>query len=180
MTQSESAAAAVGSPFWRFSLQFYRQPAVAAACLILQDEAGVDVNVLLFLLWCATLRRRLSATEIGDLSRDCEAWSRAAVIPLRALRRALKALPPLIAAGEAEAFRSKIKAVELEAERLQQEAMYQRMQSAKLGEEVHSSAAAAAANIAAYQTVRAAKPFPEPAVQIVLAAFAAVCEKIDD
>lgn len=180
MTQSEAAASTVGSPFWQFSLQFYRQPAVAAACLSLQDEAGVDVNVLLFLLWCATLRRRLSATEIGDLGRDCDAWGSAAVIPLRRLRRALKAPPPLIAPGEAEAFRSKIKAAELEAERLQQEAMYQRMQSAKLGEEVHAPAAAAAANLAAYQAVKAATPFPEPAVQIVLAAFAAVCAKKDD
>jgi uncharacterized protein (TIGR02444 family) len=135
---------------------------------------------LLFLLWCATLRRRLSVTEIGDLSRDCEAWGRAAVIPLRKLRRALKAPPPLIAAGEAEVFRSKIKAVELEAERLQQEAMYQRMQSVKLGEEVQSPTAAAAANVAAYQTVRTAKPFPESAVKIMLAAFAAMCENKDE
>jgi uncharacterized protein (TIGR02444 family) len=168
-----------GSPLWRFSLRFYRQPAVAEACLTLQDEAGVDVNVLLFLLWCATQRRRLSAAEVGDLSRDCEAWARSAVIPLRELRRALKAPAPLIAAGEAEVFRSKIKAVELEAERLQQEAMYQRMQSAKLGEEVHSPTAAASANIAAYQTVKTAKPFPEPAVKTVLAAFAAASEKKD-
>jgi uncharacterized protein (TIGR02444 family) len=176
VAQSESTASTVGSPFWRFSLRFYRQPAVASACLTLQDEADVDVNILLFLLWCATLRRRLSVTEIGALSRDCEAWGRSAVIPLRAVRRALKAPPPLIAPGEAEAFRSKIKAVELEAERLQQEAMYQRMQSAQLGEEVQSPVAAAAANIAAYQTVKAAKPFPEPAVATVLAAFAGVCD----
>jgi uncharacterized protein (TIGR02444 family) len=180
VAQSESTVSTVGSPFWRFSLQFYRQPAVAAACLTLQDEAGVDVNVLLFLLWCATLQRRLSASEIGDLNRDCEAWSGSAVIPLRELRRALTAPPPLIAAGEAEVFRSKIKAVELEAERLQQEAMYQRMQSAKLGEEVHSRTAAAAANVAAYQTVKTARPFPEPVVKIVLAAFAAVCENQDE
>jgi uncharacterized protein (TIGR02444 family) len=180
MTQSESMASAAGSPFWRFSLRFYRQPAVEAACLTLQDEAGADVNVLLFLLWCATLQRRLSATEIGDLNRDCEAWGRAAVIPLRELRRALKTPPPLIAAPEAEVFRSKIKAVELEAERLQQDAMYQRMQSAQLGEEVQSPTAAAAANIAAYQTVKTAKRFPEPAVKIVLAALAAVCEHKDE
>ena len=169
--------ATIGSPFWRFSLRFYREPAVAAACLTLQDEAGVDVNVLLFLLWCATLRRRLSATEVGELSRDCAAWGRAAVIPLRRLRRALKAPPPLIAAGDAEVFRSKIKAVELEAERLQQEAMYQRLQSARLGEEVDSPTAAAAANIAAYQAVVTATPFPAAAVNTMLAALAAACEK---
>ena len=44
-----------GSPFWRFSLRFYRQPRVADACIALQEEAGVDVNLLLFLLWHATL-----------------------------------------------------------------------------------------------------------------------------
>ena len=42
-----------GSPFWRFSLQFYRLPKVADACIALQEEAGVDVNLLLFLLWQA-------------------------------------------------------------------------------------------------------------------------------
>jgi len=42
---------AQGSPFWRFSLHFYRQPKVADTCIALQEEAGVDVNLLLFLLW---------------------------------------------------------------------------------------------------------------------------------
>ena len=40
-----------GSPFWRFSLRFYRQPRVADACIALQEESGVDVNLLLYLLW---------------------------------------------------------------------------------------------------------------------------------
>jgi len=102
------------------------------------------------------------------------------VIPLRQLRRALKVAPPLIPAGEAEIFRAKVKAVELEAERLQQEAMYQRMQEGRLGEEVQSPVAAASANIAAYQTVVTAKPFPAAAVDAVLAAFAALCDKKDE
>ena len=41
----------------RFSLRFYRQPEVADACIALQEEAGVDVNLLLFLLWHATMKR---------------------------------------------------------------------------------------------------------------------------
>src|SRR5262249_60281859 len=48
-----------GSPFWRFSLRFYRQPDVADACIALQDGCGVDVNILLFFLWLATARRRV-------------------------------------------------------------------------------------------------------------------------
>jgi len=39
-----------GSPFWRFSLRFYARAKISAICLLLQDEAGVDVNLLLFLL----------------------------------------------------------------------------------------------------------------------------------
>src|ERR1700680_2972326 len=48
MAEEETQA---GSPFWRFSLRFYRQPGVADACIALQDARGVDVNILLFFLW---------------------------------------------------------------------------------------------------------------------------------
>jgi uncharacterized protein (TIGR02444 family) len=37
-------------PFWRFSLDLYGRPGVAPACLALQDEAGADVNLVLYLL----------------------------------------------------------------------------------------------------------------------------------
>ena len=113
-----------GSPFWRFSLGFYRQPGVAEACITLQEESGADVNLLLFLLWHAAQQRRLSGQEIERLEREIGAWRDRAVIPLRAIRRALKSPPGLVEAGAAEAFRTRIKAIELEAERLQQEAMY--------------------------------------------------------
>ena len=44
------------SPFWRFSIKFYGMPGVAPACIELQDQAMVDVNVLFFLL-CLILAR---------------------------------------------------------------------------------------------------------------------------
>ena len=66
------------------------EPGVAAACIDLQDQAGVDVNMLLFLLWNATLKRTLPADAVDDLERRIGAWRDATVIPLRALRRALK------------------------------------------------------------------------------------------
>ncbi len=169
MAQEQSSAEAGGSPFWRFSLQFYRREGVAAACIALQDEAGVDVNLLLFLLWCASQRRRLSVTEVEALERACAPWRNAAVIPLRAIRRALKTPPQLVEAGAAELYRTRIKAVELEAERLQQEAMYRRFAAAAPGAEA-PSAEAAAANIAAYAQVHD-KPFPAGAVETLKAAF---------
>ena len=51
-------ATSQGSPFWQFSLRFYRMPQVADACIELQERAGVDVNLLLFLLWQASQRRQ--------------------------------------------------------------------------------------------------------------------------
>ena len=47
-----------------------------------------------------------------------------AVVPIRNVRRALKSPPPVMEPAAAEGLRTRIKAVELEAERLQQEALY--------------------------------------------------------
>ncbi len=127
-----------GSPFWRFSLRFYRRPQVADACIALQEAAGVDVNLLLFLLWHAAGRRAFSTAEVEGLERRVGPWRNTTVVPLRALRRALKTPPALVEAGAAEAFRTRIKAVELEAERLQQEAMYELARAAPLGTEAAS------------------------------------------
>ena len=171
--QSEPAEA---SPFWRFSLRFYRMDGVAPACLELQDQAGADVNLVLLLLWCASERRQLSRAEIAEIDGLCAPWRATAVLPLRTLRRALKAPPPLVGAGTAEPFRDKIKAVELEAERLQQQAMYDWTQAAPRGKDTASSVDAARAMLADYAAI-VGRPFPRAAVDTILAAFAALESK---
>jgi uncharacterized protein (TIGR02444 family) len=168
---TETAPASSGSPFWRFSLQFYRLPGVAEACIKLQEESGCDVNLLLFLLWHGAQLRRLSRAEVERLEQKISAWRDLAVIPLRAIRRALKPPPGLVEAGATEAFRTRIKAVELEAERLQQEAMFDLVRVALLGETAPSVADAARANVAAYAGI-CRRAFPQPAVDIVLDALA--------
>jgi uncharacterized protein (TIGR02444 family) len=167
---SDAGPSSQGSPFWRFSLQFYRLPKVADACIALQEEAGVDVNLLLFLLWHARQRRRLSKADVAALEAKIAAWRDVTVIPLRGVRRALKSPPALVEASTAEAFRNRIKAVELEAERLQQEAMYA---LAPLGAEAGDPNQAAAGNVGAYQEMLAVR-FPSGATGTLLAAFAAM------
>jgi uncharacterized protein (TIGR02444 family) len=165
-----TAAASSGSPFWRFSLVFYRQSGVADACIRLQDEKKVDVNLLLFLLWQALLGRVLSDTQVEELERRVAPWRDVTVIPLRTVRRALKPAPSLLPATAAELFRTKIKAVELEAERLQQEAMYELARSATFGCKTASIEGAARANLAAYAMV-CRTTFPEPEIATLLAAL---------
>jgi uncharacterized protein (TIGR02444 family) len=171
------ATASQESPFWRFSIGFYRHPEVAAACIELQDQAGVDVNILMFLLWSATLDRILPKHEVEDLERRIGAWREATVVPLRALRRALKSPPPVVEPGAAEAFRTRIKAAELEAERLQQHTMYN-LTNALTFEPASSPLAAARANVAAYQAI-CPRGFPQGAVETILGAFAKLSETND-
>jgi uncharacterized protein (TIGR02444 family) len=179
MSAAEASSQSQGSPFWRFSLGFYRQPGVADACIALQEESGVDVNLLLFLLWHATRARELSEAEVKDLERRIGAWRDMTVIPLRNVRRALKSPPGLVAATTAEAFRTRIKAVELEAERLQQEAMYGLATPSLLGRAAASPVDAARANAAAYERI-CRTAFSKSAIETLLAAFAGLERKSED
>ena len=167
------ASPSAGSPFWRFSLRFYRRRGVADACITLQEQAGVDVNLLLFLLWHATHKRTLSTAEISELEGRTAPWRNMTVVPLRSMRRALKAPPMLVDGATAELFRSKIKAAELEAERLQQEAMHELAVPSLLGKDAASLEAAAHANIAAYAAL-CGRAFPSSASETLLAALASL------
>jgi uncharacterized protein (TIGR02444 family) len=167
-----------GSPFWRFSLGFYRQPGVADACIRLQDEAGVDVNLFFYLLWHAALERRLSRAEVATIEQRIAPWREQVVAPLRAIRRAIKVPPPVIEAGTAEAYRTRIKGMELEAERLQQEALYDLAQSSRFGEAAPSPEEAARANIDAYRPLLP-RPLPDEALAAVTAAFAAYVRRVE-
>ena len=170
MPEQEQNGPVRKSPFWRFSVKFYGVPGVAPACIALQDRAKVDVNVLFFLLWNATQKRALGDAQVAELDRMVGAWRDMTVIPLREVRRALKSPAPVMAPGVAEGFRTRIKQVELEAERLQQEAMYDLAQSGRFGTPAVNPREAARASVEAYQALLG--PFPAAALDAVLSAFA--------
>jgi uncharacterized protein (TIGR02444 family) len=109
--------------FWNFSNTIYRIPAVAEACLSLQNNSGLDVNMVLFCCWHGISRGDLDKVffqECHDFSRT---WSGKTVKPLRDIRIWLKETGcsgPGLDTDTCMSFRDRIKAVELEAEKLQQ------------------------------------------------------------
>lgn len=159
------------SPFWRFSLQIYRS--VADTCLELQDRFGVDVNVLLFLLFAAHHGRRASQQNVHDITSAVASWSTSAVIPLRSVRRFLRTPPNIIDVEAADALRQHVKQVELEAERLQQEGLYRFVSIEHLGTPDPSREAAARANVEAY-AAELGTAFDEPLIEALLAGFRAL------
>ncbi|MEK9719734.1 MAG: TIGR02444 family protein [Quisquiliibacterium sp.] len=113
-----------GEALWQFSLRFYRAPGVAPACLALQDAHQVDVNLLLCLLWRAAQGDCIDPDRLAKLESAVAGWRAQLVAPLRGLRRELKERSALTLPGVAP-LREKIKALELEAEHLQQQRLAQ-------------------------------------------------------
>jgi len=169
MTESTTSTE---TPLWRFSLHFYRQAGVSDACIALQDACGADVNLLLFLFWLAAGGRQLSVADVERLDEAVRGWRDLTIVPIRDVRRNLKSAATLVQAQTQEAFRTKVKAIELEAERLQQEALFGLTRTGPLGGEAPPRDAARA-NIAAYETALDAR-FPTPAVDVLVGAFDAV------
>jgi uncharacterized protein (TIGR02444 family) len=159
-----------GSPLWRFAVTLYREPGVADACLRLQDEAGADVNIVFFLLWNASQMRQYSAADVKATDGMVADWRATAVVPMRAIRRALKDAPVLPDNGVVEDYRTKVKGLELEAERLEHEALLDFFQESAPGTSVASPTDAARENLAAYESYLATS-FPKDSVQTILAAF---------
>ena len=162
------------SPFWRFSLRIYGTPGVPPACLTLQDGSGVDVNVLLFGLFAASQGRQLSAGDVAAIAAAIDPWRLNAVVPLRGVRRFLKDTPAGFEAQDIPALRQRVKMMELEAERVQQEVLYSSWPMDRLGVPAPASEAARA-NVEAYASALGAQ-FDSGAVDRLLAAFIKIGE----
>ena len=171
MSQAAPKAPPQGSPLWTFSLDLYRSPGFSDACIRLQDEVGVDVNLLFFLLWNASLKKRFSVADVKAADAAVADWRNTAVIPIRNIRRALKDAPVLPDPGIVEDYRTRIKGLELEAERLEHEALLDFFQSHAPGENAASALDAARANIAAYENYLG-KTFPKAPAETILGTFA--------
>lgn len=103
---------------WAFALDYYGLPDIQQACLTMQDAYGVDVVLLLGLLWRAWRDKSAADTsQIDRLDAVLAPWRDEVVAPLRKVRRAMKPRLTELPSRAAE-LRARIKATELEAERV--------------------------------------------------------------
>ena len=109
----------MNNPFWDYSIAHYAIDGVAPACVALQDEFGLDVNVVLYAAWWGARGMRLEQRHLNAIETAVAPWRNHVVVPLRKLRRQWRDYP-----GEGE-FRDAVKALELQAERRQQDMMYE-------------------------------------------------------
>lgn len=105
---------------WNAITALYADPDVARDLLRRQDEEGLDVTLHLFALWAGTQGVPLDAGELAQADAVVAPWRTGVVQPLRALRRALKAMGQTAPASHGiAAVRSQVQAAELAAERAQ-------------------------------------------------------------
>jgi uncharacterized protein (TIGR02444 family) len=104
---------------WRFVLPFYGSAGVSPACLVLQDQLGVDVNILLVAAYAAVERGLvLDRDDIAAADGLVRGWRTEVVEPLRRVRNRMKAGPSPAPSPATEPLRNKIKAAELDGEQI--------------------------------------------------------------
>ena len=109
--------------FWDFSVRLYSRVGVADACLALQSQHGLDVNLLLYCCWIGASRGAFREAEFMAALEFAEPWSVNVVRPLREARTWMKTSgceSERVPQAECMAVRADVKAAELAAERLQQ------------------------------------------------------------
>src|SRR5258708_8827732 len=94
---------------WHFALAFYGRQDVSSACLVLQDQLGVDVDILLFAIFAGVERRvTLDTQELAAVDGLVQGWRTDIVQALRQIRKRLK--PGPFSSPPTEQFRNHIKA----------------------------------------------------------------------
>jgi uncharacterized protein (TIGR02444 family) len=160
------------SAFWRFSLKLYSQTDIPPICLHLQDQYGVDVNVLFFCLFLSVQQRLLESHTLNAIEKKAKIWRSNVVEPLRSVRKILKTDLSTPNIPGCQKLREAIKKSELAAERLQQEMLEESFPIHHLLQ-ANCIEIAMKHNLALYD--KAIGPLPKPSLQtlthIVLTIF---------
>ena len=155
------------TPLWLFSLKFYSLEGVRESLLACQDCSGANINIVLFMLWIAPHRRFLSLTEVREIVSLTRSWSKNVIVPLRKIRQSLKKTEEAIVAKDSVLLREKIKMLELEAEKIEQRALFEAYDIDCMGTLGLETGATAKANLKIYEQLLKA-PFPEPNLEFIV------------
>src|SRR5690606_15324736 len=104
------------SPLWDFALALWAEPGIAEGCVDLQDNQGVDVNLLLFAAWLSVKGIDLTEERLAQAIAVGHSWRESVITPLRQARRWIKT--EAADKTDWQACREVIKAAELEAEKV--------------------------------------------------------------
>ncbi len=125
---------------WDYAVEIYSRPGMSDLCLIFQDDYGANVSIILFISWCSAQGIRIDDQLLTRVEQSVGVWNRDVVTPLRGIRRELKLDSNGITQKTVPDFREKLKALELEAEYLELNALadlvsYKSISSVPVGDE---------------------------------------------
>ena len=125
------------NPLWEFALTFYARPGVQQTLLSLQNDAGMDVLLLLTALWLGKQQCLLpdSLAEAGDYFR----WREQVILPIRQACSHLNAEP--LRSQQAVVLRKQLLQSELQAEQEAIRLIFTWLQQQVLTEQADCSAA---------------------------------------
>jgi uncharacterized protein (TIGR02444 family) len=101
--------------FWTWSLAHYSRPSVEPQLIALQDRFGCNVNILLWLCWCAEYFEAAPEPVITEAIDAIADWNAKVTAKLRDVRRYMKTQ-----CGDNADLRSDVKQAELDAEKVEQ------------------------------------------------------------
>ncbi|NWG93418.1 MAG: TIGR02444 family protein [Parvularculaceae bacterium] len=137
-----------GFPDW--SRAIYARTGAEPLLLRLQDAHGLNVNMLLWCLWCGTAFREPPEIVLRKAIDLSSRWTLAATAPLRSVRRNLKTPPRQAPPDAARRLRDSVKAVELAAEDIEQRMLEALAREDLAPAEEAGGAGRARRNLAAY------------------------------
>jgi uncharacterized protein (TIGR02444 family) len=105
----------LNNPFWQFSLTQWKNPALQAQLLTLQNEHGFRINLLLLAMWLSFEGRDIRP-HVETFISESRTWHEHVVVPLRLTRQCLP--------GAVCALKKHVQACELEAEQIEQALLY--------------------------------------------------------
>jgi uncharacterized protein (TIGR02444 family) len=147
---SEESAVMHSNLFWSYSLEVYQRSGVSIGLLDLQNRFGIDVNMVLCCCWLGASQNVLTQSHAAQLINHCRSWRENCLLPIRSARLYLKAQSLVHKQSSVHKLYNQTKTLELEAERWQQDLMYQYLQPMELKVSTTASCEQVLGNLKAY------------------------------